>query len=59
MFTCEYIRTFIAFAEWSGMSSAFLIIFRVAYYWAAALLRRWLTIDFFLRKILLLFFLNS
>ena len=59
MLTCEYIRTFRASAERSCMSSAFLIKFRVVYYRAAALLKCWSTIDFFLKKILLLlFFLN-
>ena len=59
MLTCEYIRTFRASAERSCMSSAFLIKCRVVYYRAAALLKCWSTIDFFLKKILLLLlFLN-
>ena len=59
MFTCEYISIFRASAERSYMSSVFLIKFRVVYHRAAALLRRWSTIDFFLRKILFLFFLTA
>ena len=59
MFTCEYIRTFRASTVGSCMSSAFLIKFRVVYYKAAVLLRRWFTIDFFLTEILSLSFLNS
>ena len=49
-FTCEYIRTFSTSARGSYMSSAFLIKLRVLYYRAATLLRRWSTIDFFLKK---------
>ena len=60
MLTCEYIRTFRASAERSCMSSAFLIKFRVVYYRAAALLIRWSTLDFFLRKnTFFIIFLNS
>ena len=50
MFTCEYTTTFRASTVRSCMSPAFLIKFRVVYYKAAALLRRWFTIDFFLKK---------
>ena len=56
MFTFEYIKTFRASTEKSCMSSAFLIKFRVVYYRAAALLRRWSTKDFFSKKDFLYFF---
>ena len=60
VYNCECIKTFRASVEGFCMSSDFLITFRVVYYRAAALLRRWSTMDFFLKKILfLLFFLNS
>ena len=49
MFTCEYITTFRASTEHSCMSSVFLIKFRAVYFRAAALLRRWSTVDFFLK----------
>ena len=50
LLTSEYFRTFRASTGGSCMTSAFLIKLRVVYYRAAALLRRWSTNDFFLKK---------
>ena len=50
MFTCEYIKTFRSSTEKPCMSAVFLIKFRVVYCKVAALLRRWFTTDFFLKK---------
>ena len=49
-FTCKYISTFSASRGRSYRSSVCLIRLRVVYDKAAALLRRWSTIDFFLQK---------